>query len=131
MHRRFLDHEVGIRLLKGFDLAILSASSFGLCIVLNGEANAATPALAGSFSLTLAFLCVFFTRGFGLYGAAQMRKLFSNLLKTSLIWAVIGLSAGLGIGLVGLHLTSEWQGLWLIAAGSTIVASLLTVWLAL
>ena len=131
MARQFLDHEVGIRLLKGFDLAVLAVSTFVLCIVLNVETNAATPALAGLFSLTLAFLCVFFTRGFGLYKAAQMRKLFSNLLKTGLIWTVIGLSAGVAIGLAGLHLAAAWKGFWVGAAASFILLSRMAVWLAL
>ena len=131
MARQFLDHEVGIRLLKACDLAVVAAITFVLCIMLTFEANAATPALAGSFALTLAFLCVFITRGFGLYQSTQLRKLFSTFWKTGLIWAFLGLGSGLAIGLAGLHLTASWRGVWVVAAGSLMLASRTAVWLAL
>ena len=131
MTRQFLDHEVGTRLLKGLDLVVLTASTFVLCIVLGVDANAASPALAGSFSLTLAFLCVFLTRGFGLYDSKQLRRLSSGLLKTSLIWAIVGLSAGVAMGLAGLQLAHSWFGMWLLAAGSSILVSRSAVWLGL
>ncbi len=131
MNKQFLDHEVGMRLLKGIDLAVLAASTFMLCIVLGLEPNAATPALAGSFSITLAFLCVFLTRGFGLYDSMQLRHLRSGLLKTGLIWSIVGLSAGTAMGLAGLHLAQSWAGFWVAATGSYICLSRFAVWLGL
>ncbi len=131
MKRQFLDHEVGIRLLKGVDLAVLTASTFVLCILLSSEPSAATPALAGAFALVLAFLCVFIVRGFELYDSAKLRRILSTSLKTAVMWGIIGFIGEVGISFSGLPLAHSWFGLWVLVAASFIFISRGAVWFGL
>ena len=131
MNRQFLDYEVGMRLLKGFDLLALSSITFILAIVLGVDANAATPALAGFFALALAAFCVFLTRGFGLYNPSQLHRLVMTVFKTGVVWATLGLSAFFTIRHFGLHLANDWAGAWMITAGATLLLSRIAVWLGL
>ena len=131
MNKQFLDHEVRMRLLKGFDLFTLSAFTFLLSILLGVDLNEAAPALAGFYALALAFFCVFCTRGFGLYNPSQLRRLVMSVLKTGAIWTILGLSSFFAIRLLGLHLANEWVSTWMIAAGATILLSRSAVWLGL
>ena len=131
MSRQFLDHEVGMRLLKGFDLLALSAITFFLSVLLGVDLNEATPALAGFFALALAFLCVFCTRGFGLYNSSHLRHLGKTVFKTGVVWIVLGLSSFFAIRDLGLHLARDWASAWMIAAGATLLLSRLSVWLGL
>ena len=131
MNRQFLDHEVGMRLLKGFDLATLAVCTFVLCTLFCIDGNASTPAFAGFFALTLAFLCVFCARGLGLYDPASLRNLLSNLAKTGLVWAILGLGTGMTIGFSGLKLSSDWPKFWLLIAGASLLISRASVWLGL
>ncbi len=131
MSKQFLDHEVGMRLLKGFDLAALGFATLVLSTIFSTQASEAAAALAGFFSATLAFLCVFCTRGLGLYEPARLRRLLAVLTKTAMVWCLLGLSGGMLVGCLGLHFVSAWAVGWIVVACLVLLLSRFGVWLSL
>ena len=112
MIKRRLDEEVAKRLLKGLDCACFATLGFIAATLAVINPDAATPALNGTFVLTLTFLCLFILRGLGLYESRALANLPRVVLLSFAVVALTGIWAALGATLCGLHFDLSWYKLW-------------------
>ena len=113
MIKRKLDAEVAKRLLKGLDCAGFATVGFIAATLAVTHADAATPALNGTFVLTLTFLCLFILRGLGLYESRALANLPRVALLSFGVVALTGIWAALGATICGLHFDLPWYKLWI------------------
>jgi Undecaprenyl-phosphate glucose phosphotransferase len=109
---RVIDEDVGKRLLKGLDLCALGAASFTASVLFAQKSDPLTPVTAGFFGLFLTFVSIFLLRGFGLYEAKSLAKVFRNISKSLSIIVVTGFAAAILAKLVGLELAKPWYISW-------------------
>ena len=127
MHKT-LNDEVGMRLLKGADLAVVVSISFVACILATRSANPATPIVVGFFALLQTFLLIYVLRGLGLYEPRQLARFWPNLLKTLAVAFILGAIAVPLSGFAGFILNHIWLQLWLEPTLIYLALSRLAVW---
>jgi Undecaprenyl-phosphate glucose phosphotransferase len=120
---RKMDELVGKRLLKGLDLAALCATAFYSSVQFAANPSPTTPMLAGFFTLTLAFLCIYLLRGLGLYETSSRSKVMRNLILSVTTMLLAGFAAATLVGATGLNLSTPWFAVWTVFSISYIAAT--------
>ena len=112
MTKRFMDREVGMRLLKGLDLLVLIPFNFILSTLLVQSSNPQAPVLVGFEALVAGFVATFCLRSFGLYEPRSLARPFNSLVKTFVTMAVSTLIVAVLLRLADVTLMAPWNQVW-------------------
>ncbi len=126
--KKTLNDEVGMRLLKGLDLAFVVSFTFVSATLTLARADDAAAISAGFFALLLTFLMIYVLRSLGCYEPRQLARFWPNLARTWGVALILGVACLALSHPVGLALSGAWFQYWIAFAAVYFFATRLTLW---